>query len=55
MKITVDKYEYAKIIRACYAAVDDLCSGCRKCVLKDVCDGADGLLDYIEIEEEHKP
>lgn len=30
MKITVDKYEYTKIIRACYAAVDDLCSGCRR-------------------------
>ena len=49
MKITVDKYEYAKIIRGCF-----LCDSCRDCALWEMCNGQDDLVEHIEIEE-HKP
>lgn len=48
MKIIVDKYEYAKIIRAC----QNCCNGygcCGKCALTDVCDGQNSLEEAVEI------
>ena len=50
MKITVDKYEYAKIIRGC-AKNSDGYTPCQNCALQDVCGGKDALENSVEIVE----
>lgn len=53
MKITVDKYEYAKIIRSC-AKNSDGYTPCQNCALQDVCGGKDALENSVEIVESAK-
>ena len=51
MKITVDKYEYAKIIRSC-AKSNEGYPSCQGCALVDVCADRDTLENSVEIVEE---
>lgn len=48
MKITVDKYEYAKIIRSC-AKSNEAYTPCQGCALVDICGEKDALENSVEI------
>ena len=48
MKISCDKYEYAKMIRSCKSTTDGYSCN-SKCVLSDVCQGQPWLEDHVEI------
>ena len=48
MKIIVDKYEFAKMIRACKTTMDGY--GCTsKCVVSEICNGPEHLENMVEI------
>lgn len=50
MKIIVDKFDYAKLIRACKDTQPDYGGQC-KCALSDLCQGQDDLEDICIIND----
>ena len=50
MKIIVDKFDYAKLIRSCKDAQPEYTGKC-KCVLADLCQGEDDLEALCEIND----
>lgn len=51
MKIIVDKYEYAKMIRSCQKTIEGY--GCTsKCILAEVCEGQKWLEDHSDVIKE---
>lgn len=51
MKITLNKYDYANIVRNCMKARDGY-DGCGKCALAGVCSGPETLEDNCIIDRE---
>lgn len=51
MKITVDKYEYANIIRRCAKSTETY-TPCQGCALVDICGERETLENSVEIAEE---
>lgn len=53
MKITLNKHEYAAVIRNCMSAVE-YHNGCGKCVLNGICcepDMLENMCNIVEAEE----
>lgn len=50
MKITLNKYDYATIVRNCMKAREGY-DGCGKCALQDVCTGSDKLEESCILED----
>lgn len=50
MKIIVDKFDYAKLIRSCKDTQPDYTGECR-CALAGICKGQDDLEDLCEIND----
>ena len=53
MKIILDKYEYAKIIRDCEYSRWDHYDKCEKCALKSSCEGKEWLEYTCKIKDEN--
>lgn len=51
MKIILNKFDYATIVRNCAKARDGY-DGCSKCALNAVCDGPDNLEESCSITDE---
>lgn len=51
MKIILNKFDYATIVRNCAKARDGY-DGCGKCALNAVCDGPDNLEENCSITDE---
>lgn len=51
MKITLNKYDYATIVRNCMKARERF-DGCGKCALAGVCNGPEELEASCNLEEE---
>ena len=51
MKIILNKFDYATIVRNCAKARDGY-GGCGKCALNAVCDGPDNLEESCSIADE---
>ena len=51
MKIILNKFDYATIVRNCAKARDGY-DGCGKCALNAVCDGPDNLEESCYITDE---
>ena len=51
MKIILNKFDYAAIVRNC-AKAREMCLGCGKCALNGVCDGPDNLEESCSIKDE---
>lgn len=51
MKIILNKFDYATIVRNCAKARDGY-DGCGKCALNAVCDGPDNLEESCSITDE---
>ena len=51
MKIILNKFDYATIVRNCAKARDGY-GGCGKCALNAVCDGPDNLEESCSITDE---
>ena len=51
MKIILNKFDYATIVRNCAKARDGY-DGCGKCALNAVCDGPDNLEESCSIMDE---
>lgn len=50
MKITLNQYDYATIVRNCMKAREGY-DGCGKCALAGVCDGPDNLEESCSITD----
>lgn len=51
MKITLNKYDYATIVRNCMKAREGF-NGCSNCALAGVCSGSEELEASCNLEEE---